>query len=113
MLTYRLDSKGQHLVVSGGEMIGEQLVIPAMQEYDGKLYSVKEIGDSAFSHVDNLKSVIMHEVTVIGHDAFSYCKNLVELHFSEPITKIGNKAFFNCRNLKDIGVPINARQIGS
>ena len=113
MLTFSLAPEGRHLIVSGGEMIREQLIIPERQEYEGRMYPVKEIGDSAFAHNDNLKSVIMNEVTVIGHNAFANCKNLIELQFSEPITEVGSKAFINCRNLKDIGVPINARQIGS
>ena len=93
-------------------MIGEQLIIPARQEYEGRMYPVREIGDSAFVHNDNLKSVIMNEVTVIGHRAFASCKNLIELQFSKPITKIGDNAFHNCRNLKDINVPIDAQRIG-
>ncbi len=112
-LTFRLAPKGQHLIVTGGEMIGEQLVIPAEQAFDGRVYPVKEIGDSAFAYDDNLKSVIMNEVTFIGHEAFAYCKNLVELLFSAPITKIEDNAFCNCRNLKDINVPIDALRIGN
>lgn len=111
MLTFRLDPKGQHLVVSGGEMIGDQLVIPAKQEYEGKMYPVKEIGDSAFSHCDSLKSVVMNGVTILGNSAFEHCNNLEELHFLEPITGIGSNAFLCCRNLKDFGVPINATSI--
>lgn len=111
MLTFRLDPKGQHLVVSGGEMVGEQLVIPAKQEYEGKMYPVKEIGDYAFHDCDSLKSVIMNGVTIIGDSAFSDCNNLEELHFSEPITEIGSHAFLSCRSLKDFGVPINATSI--
>lgn len=74
---------------------------------------VKGIGDSAFAHDDNIKSVIMNEVALIGHEAFAHCKNLVELLFSAPITEIGDNAFCNCRNLKDINVPINALRIGN
>lgn len=113
MLSFRLASDGQHLVVSGGEMVGEQLVIPAKQEYEGKIYPVKEIGDSAFAHCDSLKSVVMNGVTLIGHSAFEHCNNLEELHFLEPITSIGSKAFLGCRNLKDFDVPINSHHIGS
>lgn len=111
MLTFRLDPKGQYLIVSGGEMVGEQLVIPAKQEYEGKMYPVKEIGDSAFSHCDSLKSVVMNGVTILGNSAFEHCNNLEELHFLEPITGIGSNAFLCCRNLKDFGVPINATSI--
>ena len=113
MLTFRLAPKGNFLIVSGGEMIGEKLIIPAKQEYEGKIYPVKEIGDSAFSNCDSLKYVIMNGVTIIGHSAFEYCNNLEELHFSEPITEIGCKAFLSCRNLKDFGVPIDAHHIGN
>ncbi len=113
MPTFRLSNQGQHLIVTGGEMTGEQLDIPAIQEYERKTYPVKEIGDSAFSHYDNLKSVIMNKVTIIGHDAFAYCENLVKIHFSNPITQIGSNTFCNCRKLKDINVPIDAQQIGS
>lgn len=112
-LTFKLAPHGQHLIVVGGEMVGEQLIIPAKQEYEGKIYPVKEIGDSAFAHNDNLKSVIMNEVTIIGQDAFAYCKNLTELHFSKPITEIGDNAFCCCQNLKDIGVPIDAQRIAN
>lgn len=112
ILTFRLDPKGQHLVVSGGEMVGDQLVIPAKQEYEGKMYPVKEIGDSAFSHCDSLKSVVMNGVTILGNSAFEHCNNLEELHFLEPITGIGGNAFLGCRNLKDFGVPIYAHHIG-
>lgn len=113
MLEFRLAPKDSYLIVSGGEMIGEKLVIPAKQEFEGKIYPVKEIGDSAFSHCDGLKSVIMNGVTIIGNSAFKYCTNLEEILFSEPITKIGSNAFQSCRKLKNFGVPINAHHIGS
>lgn len=113
MLEFRLAPKDSYLIVSGGEMIGEKLVIPAKQEFEGKIYPVKEIGDSAFSHCDGLKSVIMNGVTNIGNSAFEYCNDLEEIRCSEPITEIGSSAFLSCRNLKDFGVPINAHHIGN
>ena len=50
------------------------VVIPSTVEYNGMVYSVTSLGESAFSNCSSLTSVtIPNSVTSIGSDAFDGC----------------------------------------
>lgn len=62
--------------------------------------SVIEIGDSAFSHCDDIESVkISNGVTVIGKNAFSGCYGLTSIKIPDSVTEIGAYAFSWCTGL--------------
>ena len=60
------------------------------------------------------KIVIPSKVTRICCYAFCYCKNLVDVDFSDAkVTRIGYKAFKLCKNLVDIALPDSVSLIES
>ena len=59
---------------------GENIVIPAVFQYNGTWYRVTTIGNRAFHNCRNLTSVtIPDSVTTIGDWAFGYCSNLTSI----------------------------------
>ena len=67
------------------------VVIPGSVEYEGKKYSVTEIGDYAFYTCRNLTSItIPANVTSIGHDAFHGCSSLISVHISDIVAWCDN-----------------------
>lgn len=55
--------------------------------------TVKEIGARAFGGCNKLKAINIKDVTYIGDEAFSYCKSLSDVTFSNKYTYIGYHAF--------------------
>ena len=75
---------------------------------------VTEIGASAFSDCQRLKSVSMADnVTTIGTAAFRYCNSLSMVKFSSSLTTIMNYAFSDCTSLDSITIPSTVVSIGS
>ena len=69
---------------------------------------LKEIGGSAFSFCEKLKSIhIPSTVTAIGSWCFQNCYGLEEVTFEDGInlTTIGGATFIYCRSLKKIMIP--------
>ena len=72
------------------------------------------IGERAFEHCTNLKSVHMSgSITSIGDYAFNECELLKKIYFSESLTSIGNYAFYNCGSLKNPFLPKSLNTIGN
>lgn len=62
--------------------------------------SVTSIGYWAFSHCDQLTSVVIPDgVTDIGYGAFYSCDNLANISIPNSVTSIGNEAFYGCGSL--------------
>ena len=51
-------------------------------------------------------------VTVIGSEAFAYCKNLTDIVIPDSVTSIGSCAFFKCNGLTNITIPNSVTDIG-
>ncbi len=67
--------------------------------------SVASIGDYAFSHCDNLKSIIIPDsVTSIGDSAFAYCGKLTSVEIPANVKTIDAGAFRGCSILEKINV---------
>ena len=74
--------------------------IPDNAFYNGKAYSVTEIGQDAFAYHPALTSVtIGNSVTKIGERAFSLCDNLKSITIPNSVTTIGNEAFYLLDNV--------------
>ena len=79
-VTFQGNSYGSNLKYSGN------VVIPGSVEYEGKSYSVTEIGDNAFYLCQNLTSItIPTSVTSLGFDAFHGCNGLISVHIFDII----------------------------
>ena len=62
--------------------------------YNGTVYSVAWIGESAFSHCTGLTSItIPNSITSIGKSAFEGCSSLKYISIPESVKKIGANAF--------------------
>lgn len=80
--------------------------IPASVCHNGKTYTVKSIGNSAFYECSNLQSVnIPNSITTIGDWAFSGCSNLLSIPIPNSVTTIGYYAFQDCSNLQSVTIP--------
>ena len=88
-------------------------IIPEIISYEGILYPVTSIRDSAFKDCKNLTSVtVPASVTSIGREAFRNCKSLTNVTLTEGIVEIGESAFRYCINLESIIVPNGVITIG-
>ena len=73
------------------------VVIPDSVTYNGKTYTVTNIGDCAFYSCYSLKSVtIPNSVTSIGYFAFYGCSRLTSITIPNSVTSIGERAFEGC-----------------
>lgn len=63
---------------------------------------------------NNLITAILPETIVsIGHQAFSYCRNLTSVNIPFSTVSIGSNAFGNCMNMQYINIPSSVLFIGS
>ena len=81
-IKYRLNDETLEAEVAKkyGEKYSGDIIIPETVDYDGKTYSVTNIGDYAFEYCSGLTSVtIGNSVSSIGNDAFAYCTGLTSV----------------------------------
>ena len=77
--------------------------------------SVSEIGEGAFYHCLELKTVVFEEgsqLKALGDSVFVDCGNLETVELPSGITKIGVGAFANCGSLKEFTIPSDVETIG-
>ena len=80
----------------------KDIVIPSVVSYNDILYGVTEIGNSAFAHCTQLKSItIPASVYCIGDGAFYECDSLEWVSF-EGSPRICSDAFYGCNNISSI-----------
>lgn len=71
--------------------------------------SVTTIGHNAFSYCRNLTDVIIpNSVITIGKEAFWECQGLTNLMIPDSVTAIGKDAFHRCSHLTKITMPVHA-----
>lgn len=85
--------------------------------YENDTFQVVSIQKGAFKNCSALKGklTIPKNITVIGAEAFSGCKNLTSVTFSANTKIIGSKAFYNCKKLKFVDFYSNKKltKVGS
>lgn len=92
-------SDGDAILVTGKDGISYLGSI----EFDGKYYSLKGIGKSAFENCTLITSLnISYGVTTISNSAFKGCSNLQSLTLPSSLKTIGSYAFSGCSNLSKL-----------
>ena len=75
--------------------------------------SVESIGNSAFSHCENIMSITIPEsVENIGDSAFSFCESLKSITIPKGVKSIDQGAFRGCESLTSITIPESVENIG-
>ena len=75
---------------------------------------VTVIGEEAFWFCRNLTSVtIPNSVNYIGDKAFDCCKSLTSVSIPNSVISIGNEAFSSCEGLTNITIPDSVTTIGN
>ena len=77
-------------------------------------YGVTSIGQSAFSDIPALTSIIIPDsVTRIGEIAFAGCSGLTSITIPDSVVSIGDAAFWDCSGLTSITFPDSVTNIGA
>ena len=88
------------------------ITIPPTVTYEGKTYSITEIGSEAFRECRRIKAITLPEsITKINICAFCDCDSLISISIPKGITTIGKQAFFNCWQLPSITLPEGIKKI--
>ncbi|MBR5037454.1 MAG: leucine-rich repeat protein, partial [Prevotella sp.] len=79
--------------------------IPPSVIYQGVVYNVTSIGESAFEDCRGLTSVTFtNSVTTIGEYAFKNCCGLTSITIPNSVTFIGHNAFVDCSGLTSVNI---------
>ncbi|MBR6112320.1 MAG: leucine-rich repeat protein [Paludibacteraceae bacterium] len=91
----------------------DSITIPEKVRIKGKVYTVTEIGESAFWGCSSLTNInIPESVTNIEKNAFAFCNSLTDIEIPEGVTSIGIWAFYGCSSLESINIPEGVTYIG-
>ena len=99
-----------------GDFYSGSVNIPSSVSYDGKTYSVTEIGELAFKganeggHVTSVS--IPSTVKTIGTMAFWLQQNMGNVTIPSSVTSIGDYAFCWCQNMTSISIPNSVTSMG-
>ncbi len=112
-LTYRiLDPVAMTCSVSGITDKSETVYIPASVRIGEKVYTVTEIGNSAFSRSTSIVNLILSDtVKRIGVGAFYFCTSLQRISGGEGLLEIDTSAFSGS-TLKEIYIPSGFKRFG-
>lgn len=92
--------------ISGGVVIPEHVTL------NGDIYTVTEIGVSAFSDSGISEVFIPESVTVIGAFAFSNCDFLTRVVIPDGVKTISDSAYLGCNNITTIYLGCGLTGIG-
>lgn len=89
------------------------IAIPINVTYQDVVYTVIQIGESAFFGCDKLLSVaIPNSIESIGEYAFYSCGLLTNVQIPSSVRTIGNYAFYSCYGLKSVTIEEGVTHIG-
>ncbi len=111
-----LISDWDSLIDKGLVEVNENVIVSAEIESETLVIpgEITEIGDNAFSDCKNLKTVVFPEGTEkIGAGAFLGCLNLENVEVPDGIKEIGDAAFKDCISLTEIELPNTVTVIGT
>ncbi len=112
-ITYKVIGDGTVSISSDKSSKGV-VSIPETVRHSGCNYTVKEIGNSAFSSNSSLTSVtIPNCVITIGNLSFNGCSSLTSVTIPNSVSSIGASAFYGCSSLNSITIPNSVTKIGS
>lgn len=109
---YYAGQKGLNAIVDEGKSI-QEVIIPKKIEYNGKKYTVTQIGNSAFASEAQgcITSLIMpNTITTINNYAFAR-QRISSIVWSANLKKIGTAAFI-ANNMETIDLPRSLEEIG-
>lgn len=91
------------------------VIIPEKVTYNGKTYTVTEIGEHAFRHynsegIDGI--TLPNTIKIIGDYAFYGCNRLTELTIPDSVNSIGKYAFYYCNGLSVVSISDAVTSIG-
>lgn len=113
-LYYQILSETDHTVAltKGKEKYkDEKYIIPKTVVHNEIVYTVTEIGPSAFSYCRKLKEIIFPN-TIKRIEEFAFCRTgIYDLRLPDSVEYIGNRAFAANSNLKTMHIPINVKHI--
>ena len=86
------DYRYSAVVLPGEYNFSDKVTIPQNITYDGDVYTVTKIGDSAFERADITAIELPDTITVIGDLAFNGCWSLKDINIPENVQVIGATA---------------------
>lgn len=102
---FSLNEAKDGLIVNGinnSSVIEEKVIIPSKVRFNGKVYSVTEIGENAFCYGKMTGFIIPESVTAIGKRAFAGCSELRCVVIPDSIKMIKKSTFSHCEKLSDV-----------
>lgn len=78
------------------------IIIPETVEYNGTIYNVTSIEQSAFRYSTSLTSVVVPNSILNIKGAFDYCKALRTVKLGENVASLGSFCFFECTSLREV-----------
>jgi len=121
---YKLD--GESAIVTncaGGEPFNENeryeyggtVNIPENITYDGKRYTVTQIGEYAFFNMKNLQAVVIPKTVVsLNYRSFEKSPNLARVVFTNTqgnLQTIGERAFYECPKINNVVMPNSVTRV--
>lgn len=90
------------------------VVIPSTVTFEGRNYTVTEIGESSFEFCNGITSVTLPNTLItINNFAFAGCTGLTNIEFPESLKNIYHEAFRGCTGLQgDLVIPSTLEKLG-